>query len=271
MRIVSLCPSLTELVFELGMGDSLVGITEYCVRPADRVVRIERVGGTKDPSIARIGALAPDVVLVNEEENRLEDAEALRALGLELDVSFPRTVEETARTVRELAARIGAAREGERVASEIERALERARAETKDLEPVRFAYLIWRKPWMTAAEGTYVSSLLTAAGGDNVVGPCPSRYPEITAEQLGGADPCAVLLSTEPFPFQPKHVAELSQAARLPTNRFRIVDGELLSWHGARTAAGLDYAVRLLGELRRANAARAAGPSARPPARCDGN
>ncbi len=252
MRLVSLCPSLTELVFELGLGDRLVGITEYCVRPPEGVPRIEKVGGTKDPKVERIKELQPDLVLLNEEENRREDADALDTLGIATHTSFPRTVEEVAATVRELSARLGVAPAGQRVANGIDVALERARAATRGQRPVRFAYLIWRKPWMTAAEGTYVSSLLEAAGGDNVVGPCPTRYPSISGAQLASADPCAVLLSTEPFPFQPKHVAELAAATELAPCRFRIVDGELLSWHGARTAAGLDYAVRLLDEFRRA-------------------
>ncbi|MBI1381673.1 MAG: ABC transporter substrate-binding protein [Planctomycetaceae bacterium] len=250
MRIVSLCPSLTELVFELGLGSKLVGVTEYCIRPADGVLHLAKVGGTKDPNLARIAELRPDLVLMNEEENRREDADELARLGLETHATFPCTVEETAATVREIGRRLAAVPAAERIAEGIEAALARAAKATACRPPLRFAYVIWRKPWMTAAEGTYVSSLLEAAGGDNVVGPCPSRYPAIGEDQLAAANPGAVLLATEPFPFQPKHVAELSQASGISACRFRIADGELLSWHGARTAAGLDYAVRLLDELR---------------------
>jgi iron complex transport system substrate-binding protein len=103
MRIVSLCPSLTELVFDLGLGDDLVGITRYCVHPADRVGGVESVGGTKDPEVERILELRPDLVLMNDEENRLEDAEALTAGGVRLHTSMPRTVEETAAMVRSIA------------------------------------------------------------------------------------------------------------------------------------------------------------------------
>ncbi len=251
MRLVSLCPSLTELVFELGLGEDLVGITEYCVRPADRVHRIEKVGGTKDPCVRRICELRPDLVLLNEEENRLEDAEALEACGIPHLVTFPRSIEETAESVRKVGAALGAQRRAEILACGIEGTLARMHAERNGAPPVRFAYLIWRKPWMTVGEDTYVSHLLTAAGGENVVGPCPARYPAIDPAQLAQARPDAVLLSSEPFPFQPKHVAELCAATGLEPSRFRIVDGELLSWHGARTAQGLEYASRVLGDLGR--------------------
>src|SRR5256885_12098836 len=104
MRVVSLCPSLTELVFDLGRGDTLVGRTKFCVRPADRVADVPSVGGTKNPKIDRIVALAPDLVLLNEEENRREDAEALLAAGIARHVSFPKTAEQTATMVRDIAA-----------------------------------------------------------------------------------------------------------------------------------------------------------------------
>ena len=95
-RIVSLCPSLTELVFDLGLGDELVGVTKFCVHPSEGVAAIEKVGGTKDPKVERIVGLEPTVVLLNEEENRVEDADALRDAGVPCHTSMPRTVEETA-------------------------------------------------------------------------------------------------------------------------------------------------------------------------------
>src|ERR671914_2210003 len=107
MRLVSLCPSLTELVFDLGRGDDLVGRTKFCVHPAGRVERIESVGGTKNPKVARIVELAPDLVLLNEEENRREDADALAAAGVRCHVSFPRDAPETATMVRSIAAALG--------------------------------------------------------------------------------------------------------------------------------------------------------------------
>ena len=246
MRIVSLCPSLTELVFDLGLGGSLVGITKWCVHPAERVGAVEKVGGTKDPDVARIAALAPDLVLLNEEENRVEDAEALRSAGVPLHVSFPRTVQDTADMVRSIGAAVGRPAGAERIARDIEARAARARAAAAGAPPVRFAYLIWRKPWMAVNADTFAHALLALAGGDNVFGGRAERYPEITAAELAAAEPDLVLLATEPFPFTEKHAEELALATGLPRARFRIADGEYLSWHGSRTPAGIDYAAGLL-------------------------
>src|SRR5918997_2482010 len=114
MRLVSLCPSLTELVFDLGRGDDLVGRTKFCVHPAGRVERVEPVGGTKNPKVARVIELAPDLVLMNEEENRREDAEALAAAGVRCHTSFPRDAADTAAMVRSIGAALGTAATGER-------------------------------------------------------------------------------------------------------------------------------------------------------------
>lgn len=252
MRIVSLCPSLTELVFDLGRGADLVGVTKFCVHPADGVARIEKVGGTKNPKVDRIVALAPDLVLLNEEENRVEDAEALRADGLRCHVSFPRTVGETAGMVRSIGAAIGSPAEAERIADEIETSAERARTAARGRPPVRFACLIWRKPWMAAASDTFIDALLGLTGGVNVFEGRPERYPEVTAEELAAADPDAVLLTSEPFPFRAEHAEELAGATGLPRERFVFVDGEMLSWHGSRTPRGIDYAASVMGTLREA-------------------
>lgn len=252
MRIVSLCPSLTELVFDLGRGDDLVGVTKFCVHPADGVARIEKVGGTKNPKLERIVGLAPDLVLLNEEENRVEDAKALREAGLHCHVSFPRTAEGTADMVRSIGAAIGAAAGAERIATQIETSADRARAAADGRPPVRFACLIWRKPWMAAAGDTFIDALLGIAGGANVFADRTERYPEVSAGELASADPDAVLLTSEPFPFREEHAAELAAATGLPRDRFAFVDGEMLSWHGSRTPRGIDYAASLMGSLREA-------------------
>jgi ABC-type Fe3+-hydroxamate transport system substrate-binding protein len=248
VRIVSLCPSLTELVFALGRGADLVGITEYCVHPAEGVARIEKVGGTKSPDVARIVALAPDVVLMNAEENRREDAEALEKAGVRCHVSMPRDTQETADMVRSIGAALERSEAAERIARDIEDRTERVRCATADLPPVRFAYLIWRKPWMSVNADTFAHALLAQAGGVNVFADAPERYPEVTPEALHDARPDVVLLCTEPFPFEAKHAAELAELTGLPPERFRIADGEYLSWHGSRTPDGIDYAARILRE-----------------------
>jgi iron complex transport system substrate-binding protein len=246
MRIVSLCPSLTELVFDLGRGAELIGRTKFCVHPADGVAAVEKVGGTKDPKIERIVELAPDLVLLNEEENRREDGEALRAAGVPCHTSMPRTAEDTAAMVRSIGAALERPREAEEVAVAIEDGADRVRRAAVGRPPVRYAYLIWRRPWMTVSDDTFIAALLALPGGVNVFGAAPDRYPEITAEQLAAAAPERVFLASEPFPFKEDHAAELAAASGLPRSAFRFVDGELLSWHGSRTMAGIDYAERLL-------------------------
>lgn len=247
MRIVSLCPSLTELVFDFGLGDQLVGITKYCVHPEDGVAALEKVGGTKDPNVARIIELAPDVVLVNEEENRREDAEALAAAGLCIANSFPKNSLETAGMVRDYGAVLGAEGAAEAIARDIETRTEMviAAAKARGTER-RFAYLIWRKPWMSVNRDTFASALLEQAGGHNVFGAADERYPELDIEALVAANPERVFLCTEPFPFQEKHIVELSEATGLPAEAFAIADGEYLSWHGSRTPRGVEYAAELL-------------------------
>jgi len=246
MRIVSLCPSLTELVFDLGLGANLVGRTKFCIHPSDGVATVEKVGGTKNPKIDRIIELAPDLVLLNEEENRREDAEALQAAGLMCHVSFPHTALDTAEMVRSIAEVVQASAEGERIARDIETRHSRVAQAAATRSPVTYAYLIWRDPLMTVNADTFVSALLGDAGGRNVFASRSDRYPTITPDELGASNPDVVLLSTEPFPFKPSHADEIAAASGLPPARFRIVDGELLSWHGSRTPAGIDYAEQVM-------------------------
>ncbi len=251
MRIVSLCPSLTELVFDLGRGGDLVGRTKFCVHPTDRVGAIEKVGGTKNPKIDRIVQLAPDLVLLNEEENRREDAAELAAAGVRCHVSFPRDTAGTAEMVRAIGRALEREEAGERIASNIEARSARVRAAVRLRPPVSWAYLIWREPWMTVNADTFVDALLTQAGGRNVFGDRGERYPVVTLEELTAAEPDAVLLSTEPFPFEDKHAGELAALTGIARERFRLVDGEYLSWHGSRTPDGIDYAARVIAEVRR--------------------
>lgn len=250
MRLVSLCPSLTELVFDLGRGDDLVGRTKFCVHPAGRVERVESVGGTKNPKVARIIELAPDLVLLNEEENRREDADALTAAGVHCHVSFPRDLQETARTVRDIGAVLERPDEAERIAMDIERRAARVRESARNAPAVRYAYLIWRNPWMIAGGDTFVTAMMALPGGVNVFRDHPERYPAVTPEDLAAADPDVILLSSEPFPFKEKHADEMAAVTGLPRDRMQLVDGEYLTWHGSRTPDGIDYAERVIAGAR---------------------
>ncbi|MBK7644745.1 MAG: ABC transporter substrate-binding protein [Planctomycetes bacterium] len=251
MRIVSLCPSLTELVFDLGRGSELVGITQYCVHPAEALARIEALGGTKNPDVTRIVDLAPDLVLLNEEENRREDAQVLARAGIACHTSLPHDAQETALMVRSIGAALGTRERAEALAADIERRAERVRAEVASARHVPFAYLIWRKPWMSVNGDTYASALLELAGGRNVFAGEALRYPEISTASLASLEPERVFLCTEPFGFLPRHADELALETGITRERFVIADGEYLSWHGSRTPAGIDYAAQLLRDARR--------------------
>src|SRR5690606_10225629 len=189
MKVISLCPSLTELVFDLGRGDALIGRTKFCVHPHDRVRDVPSMGGTKNPRVERIIALQPDLVLMNEEENRLEDAESLREAGVRCLTSLPRTTSDTADMVREIASALDAGTEGERIAHDIETRAERVAVAARDRNPVRYAYLIWHQPLMTLNDDTFVSAMLALPGGVNVFGQLPDRYPAIAEAQPGTAEP----------------------------------------------------------------------------------
>jgi ABC-type Fe3+-hydroxamate transport system substrate-binding protein len=246
MRIVSLCPSLTELVFELGAGHALVGRTKFCVQPEGLVDAVETVGGTKSPKIDRIVALAPDLVLMNEEENRLDDAVALRGAGIACHTSMPRDVSGSVAVVRALGSVLGREDRAERIALDIAARRTRVCAAAALAPRISYAYLIWRKPYMTVSADTYVSALLSDAGGENVFGNRTDRYPPISPDDLRHADPRLVLLSSEPFPFKERHIEELIAVTSFAADRFRLVDGELLSWHGPRTGLGVEYAREVL-------------------------
>ncbi len=251
MRIVCLCPSVTELLCDLGVDSELVGITRYCSHPPEIVAGIEKVGGTKDPKVERIVELAPDVVFLNAEENRLEDAAALTAAGVNCHSDLPRTVEQTADMVRRVGDVVGRRRAAQQIAGEIERRAERVRRAARGCRPVSWAYLIWRKPWMAAGGDTFVDALLSLAGGRNVFGQGEPRYPAVTTEELVASAPDVVLLATEPFPFEGRHIEELGELTGWPADRFQIVDGQDLSWHGSRTPRGIDYAAQVIDSSRR--------------------
>jgi len=242
LKLISLCPSITHTIFALGKGDELVGVTRFCVKPEDGVARIEKVGGTKNPKLERIVALKPDLVFLNREENRREDWQALGEKGIRCHVSFPDDIASSIAMLREFGELLHCGRQAELLVEAIE-AVKRRIQERKHLVETRsWAYLIWRKPWMTVNRTTYIHGLIREVGGENVFGTRAPAYPEINADELAQASPELVLLSSEPFPFKPKHIEELSTATGLPESRFRLVDGERLSWHGALSAEGLAYA-----------------------------
>lgn len=234
LRLVSLVPSTTETLFALGRGDDLVGYTRFCVHPEARVSPEKWIGGTKNPKLEQIVALQPDLVLANREENRLKDIAALEAAGIPVWVAAPRTVIDAIADLRAMSALVGRQECGARLAAQLEQSLADAQAHALP-EPRRFAYLIWRDPWMVAGQQTFISNLLVQGGGVN---PFEGRYPEVALNDLRGVD--RVLLASEPFPYAEKHREEFL-AAGFASEQVRLVDGERLSWHGVRLLHGLPY------------------------------
>jgi len=225
-RIISLVPSLTEFVVDVGAGDALIGRTRFCIHPAYNVSDIPIVGGTKNPRIDKIKAIQPDLVIMNREENRREDAEQIEAFApvLMTDIS---TIDEAIVELARIGTAIGCEDETQRLLDEIQTILP-----SKDsFSPVRAAYLIWRNPWMAVGSSTYIDDVLQRFGFVNVFANM-SRYPEITLEQLDEAKPDCVLLSSEPFPFKQQHIDEIKNAISI--DHILTVDGEWFSWYGSR-------------------------------------
>lgn len=243
VRIVSLCPSITETLIGLGLESQLVGVTRFCIHPAEVVARLEKVGGTKTPELDRIRALAPDLIFMNEEENRREDFEALSA-DFRIDATLPKKVSEVPALLRHLGTLTGTEALAEQHATALEQSLAALLADPPP--PFRYAYLIWRDPWMAVNRDTYVADLWAQAGGVGVFDDHPDRYPILRLAELAEAAPDLLLLPDEPFPFQEKHRAEL--AGLLPHTAIRLVSGDDCCWHGLRTLRGVELVGRLARE-----------------------
>ncbi|WP_376790981.1 helical backbone metal receptor [Thermoflexus sp.] len=266
-RVVSLVPSLTETLFDMGLGDRVVGRTDYCVHPAEAQA-IPSVGGTKNPDLARIFALRPDVVFVNVEENRKADALAIAARGIPVAVSFPCSVAEAIALVRRLAALFDLPRLP--VLEEME-AMVAARRQAIPERPPRVFCAIWRDPWMTFNAETYAHDVLTLCGGENVFAnrrrryplaadlnpDLPARqvtrderYPRLSEEEIRRAAPELILLPDEPYPFRAEDVdAVRALFADTPAGRAgRVlwIEGSLLFWHGTRLRRALQVLPALI-------------------------
>lgn len=238
-RIVSLVPSLTEALFVLGLGDRIAGVTVFCVEPRDQVAAKPKVGREKDPDVARILALRPDLVVANVEENRREVVEALRAAGVPVWVTFPRTVLEGIALVRELGEVAGAPAAGAALAADLEARYREALAAGAGRPRVRVFCPIWRGPYMTVGPDTYVHDMLAVCGGDNVFGDRAERYPVVTLEEAAARAPEVLLLPDEPYRFRRAHLADFAPFPSLAGARVHLVDGKLLTWYGPRIADAL--------------------------------
>ena len=233
-RIVSLVPSQTELLYDLGLGEQVVGVTKFCIHPAEARKSAVIIGGTKNFDLEKIAALTPDLIIGNKEEN-YQDGIAQLAARHPVWLSNINSLPEALDMIRRVGFIAGAKDRAEALAAEIGASFAALAAS----EPVvSAAYFIWRKPYMVAATGTFIDDMLRRAGFANVFAGL-NRYPEITAEALAAAAPQRILLSSEPYPFGPKHVFEFR--AICPSATVEIVDGELFSWYGSRLRRSAAY------------------------------
>lgn len=265
-RLVSLVPSITEALFSFGQGPQIVGITDYCTEPATEVRHKTTVGGTKNPDLERILAMAPDLVFAVEEENRRQDVEQLEAAGIAVYVFEPRTVRDGIDLLWRLAELLGCRAE---VAALLE-AIEADYADTQRLvagrRRVRVFCPIWKDPYMTINAGTYVHDVLWVCGGDNIFAPRQRRfplaadlgqrpeqhgaryaqrdrrYPRVTLAEMAALQPEVILLPDEPYVFGEADLADFAPFPDVPAvrqGRIHLIDGKLVSWYGPRIGQSL--------------------------------
>jgi iron complex transport system substrate-binding protein len=269
-RIVSLVPSNTESLFDLGFGERVVGITDYCVHPAEKLVGLQRLGGPKNPRIPDLLALHPDLVIANQEENTPASVQALRAAGVPVWVTFPHNVRQSLEVLWQMAQLFRSQKAAAQVQL-LEQNLAWEQAAASSRPKLRYFCPIWYaetqdgQPWyMTFNNQTYCHDLLEVFGGENVFaererryplaadldqadpqapGERDTRYPRLNLEEVRRANPQMILLPDEPFPFDEQHLQQISESlSETPAaqyGRVHLVDGSLITWQGTRLAHAL--------------------------------
>lgn len=245
-KIISLVPSQTELLFELGLQKEITGITRFCVHPAAACSRVTRIGGTKKLQLELIRSLQPDLIIGNKEENNRQDIEVL-------EKEFPVWMSDVndLEGALEAIGMIGELTDRQPEAAYLNHLISTGFADLQTLAlqreiSGRVAYLIWKDPWMLAGRDTFIADILEKNGLSLVTR--ESRYPEITLEALAALQPDHVFLSSEPFPFREKHITQLKAA--LPDAAVRLVDGEMFSWYGSRLVKAVGYFFELQQQLK---------------------
>ncbi len=225
-RIISLVPSQSELLFDLGLEVEIVGITKFCIHPAEKFKKANKIGGTKKLDLARIRELRPDLIIGNKEEN---DKVQIEELMKEFPVwmSDIQVLKDAIAMVRQIGELTGKSEKASKIADDIEN---RFLNLNKKEVPIRTAYFIWKDPYMLAGKQTFIDDILSRGGFENVIS--TNRYPEISPDQLKNLKPEYIFLSSEPYPFKDEHVKEMKSIC--PEARVLIVDGEMFSWYGSR-------------------------------------
>lgn len=252
-RIVSLVPSLTELICTLGLGAHLVGRTGFCIHPRQMLRDVPKLGGTKRPFLDRLRVLRPTHLILNREENdRAVYEEAVRFVP-HVIVTFPITLEDN----RALYLRFGEIFGREERARRLVRAFDRAhlRLTSREFSPVHVLYLVWREPWMTVSSDTFISHMLAAANlltvPVDLSDARTDRYPKIGEAEFASTRPQAVLLPSEPYRFTARHLPLVAQLPGMAQTPVFLIDGEMTSWYGPRAISGLRYLTQFRDRLDR--------------------
>lgn len=246
-RILSLVPSLTELLFDLGLQSNLVGRTQYCIHPGDKVAAIPSVGGTKKIKMDRIGQLAPTHALLNVDENPKEMARDLEAMGIEVIVTHPMHPDDNIDLYRLIGGVFGASSAASKLIHEFTAA--RARLGDALARPrQRALYLIWKDPWMAISADTYIANMLSLVNWQTVTPDAQEeasgdagRYPEINLNDAALESVDLVLFSTEPYAFDRVTVSWFKETFPKHGHKAHLINGEMTSWYGSRAISGLDY------------------------------
>lgn len=232
MRIISLVPSITETLFDFGLtADEVVGRTKFCIHPANSVKNVAIIGGTKNLNIEKIKSLNPDLIIANKEENEKLQVEELMT-DFKVWVTDVSTIEDNHQFISDL----GTLLNKKELAQNFNERIAHIFTIKKNPLPQKVAYLIWKNPYMTVGNDTFINEVLENIGGENLFKD-RKRYPEVTVEELKNAD--QVFLSSEPFPFQQIHIDELQK--ELPDKQMILVDGEAFSWFGTHLLQVEDY------------------------------
>jgi ABC-type Fe3+-hydroxamate transport system substrate-binding protein len=237
-RIISLVPSQTELLYDLGLREEVCGITKFCIHPEEWFRSKTRVGGTKEVKTDLVEALQPDLILANKEENVKEQIEQL-AKKWPVWVSDINNLDQALDMIRQIGRLTGKSTQADHLHSHIQSSFQSLIITDKKPQT---AYLIWRDPYMTVGGDTYIHSMLELAGFDNIF-KHKSRYPETHPVELRSLNCEVLLLSSEPYPFQEKHIQELQEA--LPDTKILLADGEMFSWYGSRLLKAPAYFQKL--------------------------
>ncbi len=240
-RIISLVPSQTELLFDLGLDEELVGITRFCIHPEERCKKKVKIGGTKRFNFDLIEKLKPDLIIGNKEENYLEGINRLRS-SYPVWVSDVNTLEDAYQMIETVGEMVGKGEEANVMVSEIRSKIK----QFKSKSGMKVAYFIWINPYMVVGKNTFIDDMLRQFGFVNVFKSL-ERYPEVTLNQVRRASPDVIFLSSEPFHFKSKHLDEFKE--RFPSTIITLVDGTMFSWYGSRLRYTADYLEELIRDL----------------------